>query len=47
MPMNYITASLLPIKSTSYDVEHVTTIFMNYIDKTKPEEKSVKKPESI
>ena len=29
MPMNYITASLLPIKSTSYDVERVTTIFMN------------------
>jgi hypothetical protein len=28
-------------------VEHVTTIFINQIDKTKPEEKSVKKPRSI
>jgi hypothetical protein len=28
-------------------VEHVTTIFINRIDKTKPEEKSTKKPGSI
>jgi hypothetical protein len=38
-------SSLSQVKGT--DMECVTTIFVNQIDKTKPEEKSTKKPESI